>query len=226
MQLEVYESDADVMEAAATLAQEALATSTKPTVAVAIAGGRPGRALMAALAARDALPWVRLRLCVADETATHGPREQSNRQLLAEQVLGPRGVPMTDPRGDAFETFEADVAAAVGPEGAFDLVVLVLGPEGSLGALAPGSPRLAEAGADVVRHGAERIGLGPGAFGRAGRIIVVVVGGECQDALARAMGTDTAALPARLVLPSSRVTWLVDRAAAAVLLRDATVVRA
>jgi 6-phosphogluconolactonase len=232
MQLDVFESDAEVMDAAARLAETILASSTAAHPAVAIAGGRGGRALMAALATRDGLPWGRVRFCVADESSAARGGEISNRQLLWDHVLVGRGVARGDdatcrPGDEWTAAFTAEVEAVAGPDGTFDVVLLELGSRGEIGALAPGSPALQEREAGIVRVGAERIGLGPRALRRARHVIVVAVGAQCSEALAAALRPSAGVeLPAHLVLPSARTTWFVDRAAGAPLLRAAQVVRA
>src|SRR5262249_21490926 len=58
MQLEVYQTDVEVYEAAAALAAERLtAAAAAGRATVAVPGGRGGRAVMLALAARGDLPW-------------------------------------------------------------------------------------------------------------------------------------------------------------------------
>ena len=233
MQVEVFESDAEVIDAAATLAETLLAAETAAHPSVAIAGGRSGRAFMLALASRDGLPWSRLRLCVADESCGSEPGAVSNRHVLRQHVLVPRGLGQDEEgrrgiEGAAAEraAYAAEVETIAGRDVTFDLVLLELGPQGELGVLAPASAALSEANAGVVQVGDRRIGLGPGALGRARRVIVLAVGSQCRQALAAALRPTSDRLPAHLVAPSARVTWLVDRAAASVLLRDARAVRA
>jgi 6-phosphogluconolactonase/glucosamine-6-phosphate isomerase/deaminase len=234
MQLEVYESDAEAIDAAAALAETALAEAASARLAVAISGGRSGRAFMLALARRDGMAWSRLRLCVADESPAGETGAVLNRHVLSQHVLEPRGIAggmgARNAAGDPVAeraAFEAEVEAVAGPQATFDLVVLELGAHGELGVLAPGSAVLDDASADVVHGDGGRIGLGPGALRRARRVIVLALGAQCRQALAAAMRpADGARRPASLVSPSARATWLVDRAAAAVLLRDARMARA
>jgi 6-phosphogluconolactonase/glucosamine-6-phosphate isomerase/deaminase len=212
MQIEVYESDAEALDAAAALAESTLVGSPSPAPVVALAGGRGGRALMLALSGRGALPWTRTRFCMVDD-------EPSSRALLREHLLAPRGIaPGAAERADGWE---AEVRGLAGPELRFDLLVLAMGERGEIGVLDAGTTAGADPEASIVR-GAAGLGLGPAALRRAHRVIVVAVGGQQSRALAAAVRPGAgAALPAHLVLPSERVTWFVDRAAAADLLRDA-----
>jgi len=222
MQIEVYESDAEALDAAAALVESTLLATPNARPVVGIAGGRGGRALMLALSGRAGLPWTRTRFCVIDEPCGGAGEDPSNRQLLREHLLAPRGlVPAPAEGADGAAVWEADVRAAAGPELTFDLLVLALGEGGELGVLDADAVARADPAAAVVR-GARRIGLGPAALRNARRVIVVVVGGQRSQALAAAVHPGAgAALPAGLVLPSERVTWFADRAAAAELLRDA-----
>src|SRR5207247_1445810 len=65
-----------------------------------------------------------------------------------------------------------------------------------------------------------RITLTPPVLAAARHVIVTAVGGEKAAAVAAAVadGADPAGVPAALVRPSERVTWIVDRAAESVLL--------
>jgi 6-phosphogluconolactonase/glucosamine-6-phosphate isomerase/deaminase len=103
----------------------------------------------------------------------------------------------------------------------FDLLVLSLGEGGEIGVLDADTAARTDPTAAIVR-GAGRIGLGPAALRNARRVIVVATGAQRSRALAAAVRPAAGASPpAHLVLPSERVTWFVDRAAAAELLREA-----
>jgi len=218
MRIEVYESDAEALEAVAALAETWLGEGANARPVVGIAGGRGGRAIMLALSGREGIPWRQARFCVVDETV----EEPSNRTLLREHLLLPRGLsssPSTE-REDRASVWENEVQAAAGPDVVFDLLLLDLGPRGEIGVL--DAERMAvDRGASIVRT-AGRIGLGPAALRAARRTILVATGAERRDALTAAVcPTSGAPHPAQLVLPGARVTWIVDRVAAAALLRDA-----
>jgi 6-phosphogluconolactonase/glucosamine-6-phosphate isomerase/deaminase len=218
MRIEVYESDAEALEAAAALAETWLGDGANARPVVGIAGGRAGRAIMLALSGREGIPWRQARFCVVDETL----EEPSNRELLREHLLLPRGLSSSpsSEREDRASIWENEVRTAAGSDVVFDLLLLDLGPRGEIGVLDAERMAVDEA-ASIVRT-AGRIGLGPAALRVARRTILVATGAECRHALAAAVRPASGApLPAQLVLPGARVTWVVDRAAAAELLRDA-----
>jgi 6-phosphogluconolactonase/glucosamine-6-phosphate isomerase/deaminase len=219
MQVDVYETDAEALDAAAALVDAALASATAAQPAVAIAGGRGGRGIMLALTSRVDLPWSRARFCVVDEPLDG----TSNRTLLHEHLLVPRGIagPAPAADGDRAAAWEAEIRSAAGPGAVFDVLVLDLGPAGEIGVL--DGPALASAAtsASVVRTG-ERIGLGPAALGSARHVVVIATGAQRSRAVADVLrAPDASTSAAKLLLPSERVQWVLDRAAAAELLRDA-----
>jgi len=241
MQVEVYESDRDALDAAAAAAETVLRDCTSAHPALAVAGGRGGRAIMLSLAGRTGIPWDRIRATVVDDVCAPAVDAHVNRRLLQEHLGPARGLtnggeaePPPSP-AEAVAAYEHEVRGVAGAGVRFDLIVVELGPNGELGVLAPGSADAADgtatfaqvpgsggAGADV-----HRIGLGRAPFAQATRVIVVALGADRSRALRRVL-CDPAAQrePARLVHPSDRAEWFVDRAAAAELLRDAQPVRA
>ncbi|TMA48722.1 MAG: hypothetical protein E6J83_02900, partial [Deltaproteobacteria bacterium] len=68
-----------------------------------------------------------------------------------------------------------------------------------------------------------RITVTPPVLGVARRVVVVATGAEKARPVAAALRgpEDPVRVPAQLVRPSSRVRWVIDRAAAGELLRDA-----
>src|SRR5262249_61676641 len=94
MQLEVYQPDAEVDEAAAALAAERLtAAAAAGRATIALPGGRGGRALMLALAARSDVRWQRLRVFFTDECCVADGDARRTLHGARESLLGPRGVP-------------------------------------------------------------------------------------------------------------------------------------
>jgi len=217
MQVDVYESDAEALDAAAALVESALAESANAQPAVAIAGGRGGRAIMLALTARVDLPWTRTRFCVLDEPLA----APSNRALLREHLLVPRGIAgaaSTDDGADRARLWENEVREVAGDDVVFDVLVLDLGARGEIGVLDAETLAAADAAACIVRT-ADRVGLGPAALRHARHAVVIATGAQRSEAVAQALRVPAGA--ARLVLPGDRVRWVLDRAAAAELLRDA-----
>ncbi len=236
MRLDVYPTDAEAFEAAAALAAELLRDAPAGRDAnVALSGGRSGRGVMVALAARSDLSWERIAWFWADERCVPPDDPRSNVRLARESLLVPRGIAATrihpppvalgDPERIA-EAYAATLAEVV-----FDLVLLGVGKDGHVASLMPGCRALA-ASAPVAAVAPDevsedprvaRITLTPPALGAARRVIVAVVGDAKAGAVTAALRDplDPARVPAQLVRPSESVRWVVDRAAAAGLLRDA-----
>jgi 6-phosphogluconolactonase len=237
MRLEVYPSDAETFEASAELAARQLReTAGAGRVHVALPGGRDGRAVMTALAARSEVPWERIEWFWADERCVPPTDPASNVGAARRSLLEPRGIPATHVHPPPIELGDPALiasayAATVGAVPAFDLVLLVLGTDGHVAALAPGSAALGAsvtvAPVSATELGEEprvaRITVTPPVLHAARRVIVTAVGAACAGALAAAVREPAPIerLPARLVRPSTRVTWIIDRAAARELLRDA-----
>src|SRR5439155_417959 len=160
MTLEVYASDAEAFEAAAALAAEHL-RSEGARATVALAGGRSGRGVMVALAARGDLPWEHVEWFWGDERCVPADDGRSNLRLARDSLLVPRGV------------------------------------------------------------AAGRIHPPPVALGDPARIAAAYAATLVAEAAGVADGADPAGVPAALVRPSERVTWIIDRAAASALLREA-----
>ena len=241
MTLEVYPTDGEAFEAAAALAAARL--GERPAgerLTVALSGGRGGRAVMLALAARDDVPWDRIEWLWGDERCVPPDDPRSNVRLARESLLGPRGIAAERIHPPALELAEPEriandyVATAnrvLGPTAAFDLVLLGVGTNGHVASLMPGCAALratapvAALRADEVSEDPRvaRITITPPVIAAARSVIVAAAGPAKAAAVAAALRgpDDPARVPAQLVRPSARVTWCVDRAAAAELLRDA-----
>jgi len=241
MQLEVYQTDAEVYEAAAALAAERLtAAAAAGRATVALPGGRGGRALMLALAARSDVPWQRLQVFFTDECCVADGDARRTLHVARESLLGPRGVPAGrvhaipvdggDPARAAAAYAEV-LARELGVPPVLDLVLLDLGAGGEIAALMPGSDAARSestvAAVEASRVTADprvaRVTLGAGTLRGARHVIVTAAGSERAGALTAALRepADPFRRPAQAVLPSATVSWLVDRAAAERLLRDA-----
>jgi 6-phosphogluconolactonase len=243
MKLDVYPTDAEAFEAAAARAAEHLAAVPGPSGAtVALAGGRSGRGVMLALAARGDLPWDRIEWYWGDERCVPPDDRLSNVRLARESLLVPRGVSaarihpppleLGDPERVAAAYADTLVAGlATGPQPTFDLVLLGVGPCGSVASLMPGSAALCAAGPVAAVGLAEvadeprvaRVTVTPTLLQRARHVIVTVTGDAKSTVVGRTLNEplDPERLPAQLVRPSATVEWIVDRAAVAALLRDA-----
>jgi 6-phosphogluconolactonase len=242
VRLDVYPTDADVFEAAAALAAETLRAAAHPgPVSVALPGGRAGRGVMVALAARGDVPWERIEWFWGDERCVAPDDPRSNVRVARDSLLVPRGIAaarihppplaLGDPERIA-AAYAAELAAALsGPVPTFDLVLLGLGADGHVASLMPGSGALAAAAAYAAVRRDEvsaepyvaRVTITPPLLHAARRVIVAVTGAGKAAAVAAALRepVDVALRPAQLVRPGERVGWFVDRAAAGELLRGA-----
>jgi 6-phosphogluconolactonase len=241
MRLEVYPTAGEAFEAAAALAADGLrAASGRPTIA--LTGGRGGRGVMVALAARDDVPWERVEWLWGDERCVPPGDPLSNVRLARDSLLVPRAIaaerihPPPLELGDPGRIAAAYAAVlreqlAPGSSPAFDVVLLGVGTNTHIASLMPGSSALAAevpVAAVPVSEVSEdpivaRITITPPVLAAARRVIVTVSGDEKAGVVAAALRdpVDPSHVPAQLVRPSERVTWIVDRAAAATLLRDA-----
>jgi 6-phosphogluconolactonase len=195
---------------------------------------------MVALAARGDLPWDRIDWLWGDERCVPSDDPRSNVRVARDSLLVPRGIAAArihppplelDDAARVAGAYAATVAARLAESGgAFDLVLLGVGGDGHVASLMPGSRALAATtlvaavAADEVKGDPRvaRITLTPPVL-RAARSVLVTATGDAKAAVvAAAMREgDARALPARLVQPSERITWVIDRAAAAELLRGA-----
>jgi 6-phosphogluconolactonase len=197
---------------------------------------------MVALAARGDMPWRRIEWWWAEERSVSADDPRSNIRIARESLLESRGIPAarihvppvtlggapTMARAYA-ETLVTTVGHGAVP--ALDLILLALGRDGSLAGLAPGDAALAATSpvaavapnvlAEEPRLA--RITLTPPVFQAARHVIVAATTDAVAPAVAQAFADpqEPHRLPAHLLRPSDRVSWFLDRAAAARLLRDA-----
>jgi len=222
MRLDVYPTDAEAFEAAAILAADHLRNlpADRPP-AVALSGGRAGRGVMVALAARSDLPWARIDWWLAEEAAVSVDDARSTMRVARDSLFVPRGI--APARVHALDEASAPPA--------LDLVLLGIGPDGRIAGLVPGCRALSATG-PVARVAADEypetdavggLTLTPAALRAARWVIVVGAGDALAHAIAAALRepVDPRRLPAQLLRPAESVRWIVDRAAAAELLREA-----
>lgn len=234
MQLEVYQTDAEAYEAAAELAAGHLVAAAKAgTATLALPGGRGARAVQLALAGRGEIAWARIACVFTDERCVPADHADSNLKVARDSLLVPRAVPAE--RVHPVPVDAADPAAAYAATldrlGPLDVVLLDLGDDGTIAALMPGSGALdATTSATAVPARevtadprVERVTVTPRVLAAARHVVVTCVGSERASAVAAALRdpVDPKRRPVQLVLPSPSTTWVVDRAAAGQLLRDA-----
>ncbi len=230
----MYQTDAEAYEAAAELAAGHLVTAAKAGGAtLALPGGRGARAVQVALAGRSELAWARITCVFTDERCVPADDPQSNLKVARDSLLVPRAVPAD--RVCAVPVDAADPATAYATTldalGPVDVVLLDLADDGAIAALMPGSAALDASTSVAVVPAAEvtseprvsRVTVTPRLLATARHVVVTAVGAERARAVAAALRepVDVHRRPAQLVLPSATTTWVVDRAAATELLRDA-----
>jgi 6-phosphogluconolactonase/glucosamine-6-phosphate isomerase/deaminase len=229
MQIEVYPTDADALDAAAALIAERT-RNAESRVRVALGGGRSGRAVMVALAGRSDVPWARIEWFLADERCGAPDDPRAHAKVAWDSLFGPRGVAANGVCSPALDgaspaaiaaRYAETLAARLGPEGRFDLVALGLGANGELGALTDVAfdARAWVAAVPAFADEPERVSITPTILERAGHVVVVGIGPQVAQTIARALRGGAG--PAARVPPSERVTWVVDRDAAGELLKDA-----
>ena len=236
LRLEVYESDAEAFDGAAQRVAERLRLpGDRKTVA--LSGGRGGRGLMLALAARGDVPWDAIDWFWGDERCVPPGDDRSNVRLARENLLAPRGIPAARIHppplelGDAAAIASAYDATLRAEAPVLDVVLLGVGKNAHVASLMPGCAALdataavAPVALDEVSEEPRvaRITITPRMLAAARYVVVLTVGAEKARAVAAAMRgpDDPPRTPAQLVRPSERVAWFIDRAAAGELLRDA-----
>lgn len=140
---------------------------------------------------------------------------------LSDGATGPAGAV-----GDVRRAAEvyADLLRFELHHGAFDLVMLGVGPDGHVASLFPGRPELDVTGVDTVavtgspKPPPERVSLTFDALNRTDRVWFLVSGEEKAEAVARALAEDgsVAETPARGI-SAPQVVWWLDQAAASLL---------
>jgi 6-phosphogluconolactonase len=235
--------DAAALADAAARAIAACATdavAARGRFAVALAGGGTPRATYERLARpplREQMRWDRTWVFFGDERAVAPDHPDSNyrmahQALLSKVPIPPAQVARIRGESDDLETAAADYGRRLtevfecrrGQLPRFDLILLGMGVDGHTGSLFPGSPVLKEVFRPVaaVHAGAasipQRITFTLPVINAAAHVMFLVAGAEKAKVLKTVLGDTPGGLPAALVRPSDgRLTWLLDRAAAALL---------
>lgn len=159
-------------------------------------------------------PWSRVGVWQVDEAVvpeSHPARMWAQLWGLLAIPAAFTGIPVepaTDPSGAGAAQRYALTLAAPPCRAVLDLVVLALGPDGSIAALFPGDPALRER-CDVVavaaRHGLARVTLTLPTLARARAIVVVAAGADRRAALAQLLAGDPKIPAGRLRHPDFTV---------------------
>jgi 6-phosphogluconolactonase len=210
------------------------AANARGRFTLALSGGTTPRALYREMAAGPRLPWDRMVFCFGDERTVPPDHPESNSGMARETFTG---MPFVDhssvyrikgelPPAEAAADYEQTLrklfpGTTTFPS--FDLVLLGLGPDGHTASLFPHSLALAERIRWVVDNWVEklrthRITLTFPVVNAAAEVLFLVTGDDKAWALREALRGKAAVaeIPARGIAPTSgRLTFLVDRAAAA-----------
>ena len=229
------EAAADAFVEAATAAVAARGRFT-----VALAGGSTPRTAYELLARppRDrVVPWTQTHVFFGDERGVGPEHADSNYRMAHTALLAKVPVPSAQVyrvRGDAPDPEEAAAEYARtladvfgtrrGELPRFDLVLLGIGIDGHTASLFPGSPVLKEVFRTVAAVHAtaavipQRFTLTLPVFNAAARVVVLASGAEKAKVIRAALADKGTSLPPAMIAPpEGRLTWLLDRAAAALL---------
>ncbi len=210
------------------------AANARGRFTLALSGGTTPRALYKQMAAGPRLPWDRMVFCFGDERNVPPDHPESNARMAREALTGLpfvnqssvyriRGELPAEEAAADYEQMLRTLFPGTTTFPSFDLVLLGLGPDGHTASLFPYSPALAERSRWVVANWVEklrmkRITLTFPVLNAASEVLFLVTGEDKSWALRETLRgkAPVVELPARGVVPTSgRLTFLVDRAAAA-----------
>src|SRR5215472_6010717 len=235
-QLRVLESPDAVTRTAAQWVHDRAwaAVNARRQFTLALSGGNTPRALYRQMADGPRLPWDRTVFCFGDERNVPPDSPDSNALMAKEALTGQPFVnqrsvyrikgelPADEAAADYEQTLHTLFPGANGFPG-FDLILLGLGPDGHTASLFPHSPALVERTRWVTSNWVEkfrthRITLTFPVLNAATEVLFMVAGEDKAWALKEVLKghAPVSEIPARGVVPTSeKVTFLVDRAAAA-----------
>lgn len=215
------------------------AISTRGTAHVALTGGTMGSAVVAALAdhpARDAVDWSLVHFWWGDERyLPAGDPDRNDTQNddagLRSLTLGSdrvHRVPGPDEVSSAEEAARRyEDALREHGSGAFDVVLLGVGPDGHIASLFPGHPRqrakdtIAVAVHDSPKPPPTRVSLTAECLSRSRQVWFVVSGADKAEAVAKGVaGAPADESSTGLVRGTEATLWLVDEAAAGAISRE------
>lgn len=214
------------------------AIAARGRAALVLSGGSAAPAFLGRLAvmpADTAPDWQHVTILVADERYVPSDHDDNNGGMIRRALLNYVSVPADQFFPVATYYRDAQQAAAIyskqaaavlqAHDGAFDLVVLGMGPDGHTASLFPGHAALqlapeirAWAINDSPKPPPQRVTLTAATLSAARDVLFVATGAEKAPALARAISAvqDALANPTRLIRPTAgTVHWIVDQAAAA-----------
>ena len=207
---------------------------------MALAGGHTPRATYERLAAsplREQMPWDRTWIFFGDERCVPSDHPDSNYRMANTALLSKVPVPAAHVARIRGEAEDGEVAAADytrvitdvfgsrrGELPSFDLILLGMGVDGHIASLFPGSPVLKEVFRPVAAvHAAaasipQRLTFTFPLINAAARVMFLAAGSEKAKVVKAVLSESGSGLPASMVRPTNgRLTWLLDRPAAALL---------
>jgi 6-phosphogluconolactonase len=222
------------------VAEEAI--RSRGRLALALSGGSTPRTLFALLAAlpyREQVDWPRVEVFWGDERCVAPTHADSNFRMARETLLDAVPIPAerihriaaeSSDHAAAAAAYEAEIARVLGgqPGGrppTLDLILLGMGPDGHTASLFPHTDALRERRRWVVANPvpklhADRITMTWPLLNQAAHVLFLVAGADKAAVLREVLEgpVDTERLPSQGVRPEGgRLSWLVDRAAAATL---------
>lgn len=241
-ELTIVADPAALAEAAADAIVEAAtaAVTARGRFTVALAGGSTPRTayeLLAVPPRRERVKWAQTFVFFGDERGVGPDHPDSNFRMANTALLAKVPIPAGQVyrvRGEAADPEEAaheyarTLAEVFGTRRGelprFDLVLLGVGVDGHTASLFPGSPVLKEVFRTVAAVHAtaaeipQRFTLTLPVLNAAARVVFLAAGAEKAKIVRAALSDHGTSLPAAMIAPpEGRLTWLLDRAAAALL---------
>jgi len=219
--------DRDALGDRAASLLEQLILEAGDEVSLALSGGETPLGAYHHLASRP-VPWGRVQVFFTSETCVPSDDEASNCNLAERAILGriplrPRQVHRIrgeiDPERAAIEAEAVMHDNLPGRVPSLDVVLLGMNPEGAIAYLYPDDPalevtdRLYAAVQRTERDPESRVTMTLPAINAAKQVVILAAGAEKAGAVVRALNGDPD-VPAGLVAPIGRLTWILTEAAA------------
>jgi len=235
--LEIYASTEELFHTAAQRISVTLAAALAERGAAffVLTGGntpKPVYEMLSAPPFRECLDWSRIHLFWGDERCVPPESPKSNYGMTWKILISELSIPsenihrifgeLEDPK-DAARRYETEIRRvfADAPLPAFDLVLLGIGEDGHTASLFPGISWDEErwvVASFVPKLKANRITMTPRLLNTARAVIFLTSGTAKAKALAGVLEDPASIYPAKTINPpSGNLTWMVDRAAAALL---------
>ena len=184
--------------------------------------------ILASPVVRDSIPWSRIHFWWGDERFVPPAHPDSNEGMARAAMLDHVQVPASNIHGmfregtaeHAAKSYQDEIRELV-PGGAFNLMLLGLGPDAHTASLFPGDPSIRETDNWVVSStGAagvkQRITMTPPLINRSQVVLFLVAGSDKAEPLAHVLGDtyDPDRFPAQIVARNApNVLWYIDAVA-------------